>query len=120
MIDPLDEVSYLSLECAFLGRPEVGEVFLKTYLENSCDEFNHDLISFYRSYRACLRARLCLWHLDDIRVPDKEKYLSRGRIYLTLAKAALAESEDNVPITQPMNHLPANASLPSQIGRLNQ
>ena len=111
-LDPLDELSYLTLECAFLGRPEIGDVFLKTYLATTHDKAEEELLAFYRSHRACLRAKLCLWHLDDIRVADKEKYLSRGRIYLNLARAALTESEGIVVRAQPPSHRPVNASSP--------
>jgi len=54
--DILDELSFLALECEFLGYADLGTSILK----NVIARFSNDLAggSFYRSYRACVRSKI--------------------------------------------------------------
>lgn len=88
-LDPLDELSYLTIECSFLGHPEIGECFMQIYQEMSHDRADQRVISFYRSFRSSLRAKISLWHLDDKRVLNKEKFKNKASIYLNFAKKIL-------------------------------
>lgn len=88
-LDPLDELSYLTIECSFLGHPEIGECFTQIYQEMTLDVADERVMSFYRSYRSSLRAKISLWHLDDERVLNKEKYKKKASIYLNFAKKIL-------------------------------
>jgi uncharacterized protein len=85
LVDPLDELLFLTLECQRLGANWVGELILAHYLHGSKDHPADDLASFYWSYRACLRARLSLVHLlePDPRTP--EKWLPLARHYIEIA-----------------------------------
>jgi len=65
MLDPVDELAYLALECERLGVPEVGEAILDLYRDQCGDAADPRLIAFYRSFRASLRARLAAGRLDD-------------------------------------------------------
>jgi aminoglycoside phosphotransferase family enzyme len=67
IVDPADELAFLWMECAFLGAPAVGGD---------------------RSHRACLRAKLSLWHLKDHDVREPGKWRSRAKKYLGLADHA--------------------------------
>jgi uncharacterized protein len=85
LVDPLDELLFLTLECQRLGAGWVGELILAHYLEGSKDRPTDELASFYWAYRACLRARLSLAHLlePDPRTP--EKWLPQARHYIEIA-----------------------------------
>lgn len=113
-LDPLDELSYLMLECELLGRPEVGEVFLRDYIETMEGSVEFSLLLFYWSYRAILRAKISFWHLDDMRVLNKNKYQLKGVRYLNLAKRILEQNKDILPGGRPGNLQPGPASWPGQ------
>jgi aminoglycoside phosphotransferase family enzyme len=115
MLDPLDELSYLSLECHLLGRPDIGELFLNIYQEMTNDKIDRSLVLFYKSYRATLRARISALHYDDRRILNKKYYLIKASQYLNLGKIVLerrGDTDEGVPL---MNFPPASVSGPSQI-----
>lgn len=86
ILDPVDELSFLAMECERLGAPDVGEQVMATYLSASGDYVPEDLIAFYKGYRACLRAKLAFLHTQDHAVQDPAKWLVRSREYLALAE----------------------------------
>ena len=85
ILDPADELSFLSMECAFLGAPCIERILFDTYCQVTGDSPPTDLIAFYKCYRACLRAKLSVWHVSDPHVDDNEKWIRRGQQYLDLA-----------------------------------
>jgi aminoglycoside phosphotransferase family enzyme len=85
IIDPLDELGYLALECERLGRPEIGRWLLAGYAEASADHWPAPLLHFYQGFRASLRAELAIWHLrDDGRHPP-QTWIHTAHEYLDLA-----------------------------------
>jgi aminoglycoside phosphotransferase family enzyme len=94
IVDPVDELAFLSVECRVLGRSWAGEVFLKIYSEVTGDEPEVELFEFYKSMRAMLRAKLSVWHLRDSGVRDGDKWLPRAANYLTLACEFLSRARD--------------------------
>lgn len=89
IIDPVDELGYLGLECERLGAAWIGERLLQNYTEASGDRCPPELIDFYRLYRACLRAKIAVWHVEDHQVDDDEKWLRRAADYLAVARRHL-------------------------------
>lgn len=89
LLDPLDELLFLMLECRMLEAGWIGELILDHYLASARDHPPKELVSFYWAYRACLRARLSLVHLlePDPRTP--EKWLPQARRYIELASLPL-------------------------------
>lgn len=85
LIDPVDELCFLTMECELLGDPRVGERALLAYKAATGDEAPPRLMQFYKSFRAILRARLTIWHLRDPHVADPAKWLARTRDYIRLA-----------------------------------
>jgi aminoglycoside phosphotransferase family enzyme len=71
-----------------LGAPAVGEGIWRGYADTTGDSAPSALLSFYRSHRACLRAKLSLWHLKDHDVREPGKWRSRAKKYLGLADHA--------------------------------
>jgi aminoglycoside phosphotransferase family enzyme len=86
VLDPADELAYLSMECEVAGAPWIGEVAFETYREATGDDPPLALVRFYKAYRASVRAKLSAWHLKDHPDPaDQGKWIARARRYLELA-----------------------------------
>ena len=90
MVDPVDELTFLSLECARLGAAWIGSRMLQRYCERSNDKLPYELIQFYWAYRACLRARLSLVHILEGDKRKPEKWLPLAQDYLALACSPLS------------------------------
>jgi aminoglycoside phosphotransferase family enzyme len=82
LVDPVDEIGYLAMECERLGMPAVGERVLAAYETRTGDRPPPALLHFYMSLRACVRARLAIWHLRDEIVAERAKWTDRARDYL--------------------------------------
>jgi aminoglycoside phosphotransferase family enzyme len=90
-VDPLDETAFLCLECQRLGAPWAGE-YLRRRLEHALrDGVSRALFTFYRCYRATLRARLAIAHLLEPEPRTPEKWPPLARSYLRLAAADAVE-----------------------------
>lgn len=85
IMDPIDELSYLAMECELLGDTKNAHFILNAYQEKTQDQYSSRLITFYKSYRACIRAKISAWHLDDKRVSDVDKWHKKASIYLEKA-----------------------------------
>jgi aminoglycoside phosphotransferase family enzyme len=83
ILDPVDELAYLAMECEFLGAGFIGERVFAVYCAQTGDRPDARLVDFYKSYRAVLRARLAVWHLDDH--DDRDRWIARALRYLDLA-----------------------------------
>lgn len=84
LLDPLDELAFLAMECEMLGSPAVGDWLIDAYrIANAA--FAPVLVEFYKSCAALLRARLAAWHLDDPDVADPGKWRQRTRRYVDIA-----------------------------------
>jgi aminoglycoside phosphotransferase family enzyme len=86
MLDPADELAFLVVECERLGAPELRQPIFAAYAEVTGDAPPDALLHFYQSYRACVRARIAIWHLDDAEVRDPCKWFSQAIDYLRLAR----------------------------------
>jgi aminoglycoside phosphotransferase family enzyme len=85
ILDPADELAYLALECEMLGDAETGRRLLDLYEELSRDRPPDPLLRFYMSERACLRAKLAIWHLKDRTLRHRAKWRRKALRYLRLA-----------------------------------
>jgi aminoglycoside phosphotransferase family enzyme/predicted kinase len=59
-VDVADDLSFLALECQRMDRGDLGDRVTSTYQRLSGDQFPASLLAFYKSYRACVRAKVCL------------------------------------------------------------
>ncbi|MGB6045782.1 MAG: AAA family ATPase [Pirellulales bacterium] len=57
-IDVADELSFLAMECERLGAENVGQQILDAYCQSSNDHPARPLLTFYKCYRACVRAKV--------------------------------------------------------------
>lgn len=95
-LDTADELGFLALECEALGAPQFGQVLLDAYREEAGEAFDVPhaaLIHFYQSYRACVRAKIAIWHLKELRYRDSPQWLARAQRYLHLAAQHMKNSE---------------------------
>ena len=89
ILDPVDELAYLAMECERLGASATGDQVLCHYSNATGDTCPTELIEFYKSFRACLRAKIAVWHIVDHHVRDHQRWLRLARTYLDLAERYL-------------------------------
>ncbi|MGH9833388.1 MAG: phosphotransferase [Blastocatellia bacterium] len=83
ILDPVSELAFLALECERLGARWVGDLILETYCDETGDKPPGRLLVFYKSYHACLRAKIAVWHLKDYE--DWAKWTNKAKSYLHFA-----------------------------------
>ncbi len=82
-VDVADELAFLEVECAVLGAEELGRK-VRTECLRACGDFpSEKLVEFYKSYRACVRAKVAALQLDQH--PHDEKLQRRMHNYLEAA-----------------------------------
>lgn len=86
LLDSVDELAFLSMECERLGAPEAGERVLASYGAITGDIPPPPLWNFYKSFRAALRAKIAVWHNRDHGIDDPRKWVRRALDYLRLAE----------------------------------
>jgi predicted kinase len=84
-LDVLDELCFLESECAELGDEAVGKSVRKRCLELLGDAPPEPLAAFYKSYRACVRAKVAALRARQQQGADREASLKLARDYLRLA-----------------------------------
>jgi aminoglycoside phosphotransferase family enzyme len=82
MVDPFDEIAYLSLKRA---APRPLDRRLRSAASRALHDDRAGLFLFYRCHRAALRARLAIAHLLEPNPPTPEKWPQRARAYLKIA-----------------------------------
>jgi aminoglycoside phosphotransferase family enzyme len=88
LLDPADELAYLGLECERLGAAWVGSRLLGAYERATGDRPPPPLLSFYRTLRALIRARLAILHLADTPPAGHGKWRRQAADYLAWADRA--------------------------------
>ena len=86
LLDPVSDLSFLSLECRRLGAAWIGDRLLANYRRQTGDNVDPVLIPFYESYHALIRAAITIWHLDDQFFDNPEVWRRRAQEYLRLAQ----------------------------------
>ena len=86
IVDIADEMSYLALECERLQAPELALALIENYQLLAEDRPPPALLHFYQGFRACVRARIAIHHLDEIKFSNDTKWQTRALQYLQLAE----------------------------------
>lgn len=84
-VDVLDDLSFLAMDCQRLGNSKVGERLLETYQKTSGDEPPPALEAFYRSYRACVRAKIAAIHQSHADDMVRKRLVRETHQYLNWA-----------------------------------
>jgi len=87
-LDPLSELAFLALECRRLSAHWIGARVLQRYMQCSGQHTPPQLLAFYQSYHALIRAAIAIWHLDDA-TDQHPRFYARARTYLQLGAQLL-------------------------------
>ena len=99
-VDPVDELSFLGLECALAGAAWVGPHLTATCAEALGQPLPPaPLIALYTARRALLRSRLSMAHLLDQRPRTPRKWPVLAQAYLDAAAAALDAADAKAAVT---------------------
>lgn len=74
IVDPLDELAYLAIECERLGADGISARFIDAYLRRAHDELDPVAYEFYRVRRAAQRALTLAWHVRDPEVRERRNW----------------------------------------------
>jgi hypothetical protein len=83
--DVVSELAFLAMELEFLGAPALAHQLLDEYERRSSDVVPPGLASFYKSYRACIRAKVRLLRSDQQADAAAADSRAHARRYLQLA-----------------------------------
>ena len=84
-IDVLDELSFLETECTLLHAEETGTAIREGCSAILGDQPPEKLAAFYKSYRACVRAKVAVLRARQLVPSMAEEQLALARQYLELA-----------------------------------
>ena len=92
VLDRAEELSFLEVECARLGRAAAGRKIARDCLDLLGDRCPNALLAFYRSHRAATRAKLYAWRAREPDGRRPEDWVARSKSYVAGARddAALA------------------------------
>jgi aminoglycoside phosphotransferase family enzyme len=97
MLDPLEDLCFLWLECIRLGAPLAGEGVTRRYLAMNRAINNQEippaLADFYLGHRALTRAKVAAWRLAEPGA-DRARWQARVHDYITLASNAMSRAVD--------------------------
>jgi len=91
LLDTADELAFLALECERLGAACMRQAIFATCADLSGDAPPDGLLHFYQSFRACVRAKIAIWHLKEPSLTDPSKWTTQARDYLRLADSHIAQ-----------------------------
>jgi aminoglycoside phosphotransferase family enzyme/predicted kinase len=85
--DAAEEVAFLAMDLEFHGYAPFAKTFVAAYVEASGDAELPELLAFFESYRAYVRAKVTSFAVDDPHIPDaaKESLRSTASRYYELA-----------------------------------
>jgi aminoglycoside phosphotransferase family enzyme len=83
-LDAASELMFLALECERLGQVGIGPFIMNVYSQKTGDVPRPELLNFYKSYHACIRAKIAVWHLKDAEPNDAARWTERAKEYLRL------------------------------------
>jgi aminoglycoside phosphotransferase family enzyme len=90
LLDTAEELAFLALELERLGCTALGARILRLYSRRGADPAPPELLAFYRSVRALVRALLAALHVVDAPAAAREHWHARAAWYLDAALAAFA------------------------------
>jgi len=84
-LDVLDELCFFAMECAAAGHHDVGRQVLDSCLESLGDEPPGELVAFYQSYRATVRAKVNRLRALQLALDARERARCAADRYLEIA-----------------------------------
>lgn len=90
LLDPVDELAFLAIECERLGAGWIGDMAVERYRDWTGDDPGPALVSFYKSLRTCMRARLALGHLIEPAAERQSSWFRLAEDYVVIALKHMA------------------------------
>jgi aminoglycoside phosphotransferase family enzyme len=90
--DPVDELSFLAMECERCGHAQAQQWLFEAYRELSDDRPPAALVDYYKAHNAFRRARIAIWHLEDPDTGPREQWIRRAEQYLAGARRHLEQA----------------------------
>ena len=84
-VDVADELSFLAMECERLGAADVGRQVMECYSQASGDRPSAQILSFYKAYRACVRAKVSALRAGQLAATGQSPLRDEADRYLQLA-----------------------------------
>lgn len=88
-IDTLDEVCFLAVELAHLGRDDLARHLLREYRERTGDDAPPELEAFFKSYRRTVRAKVACLSARGALAEERPRFRSEAERRVTEAIAEL-------------------------------
>jgi len=87
--DVAADVAFLAMDLDYNGHPELADVFTTAYVETTGDADLRKLMTFYKVYRAYVRAKVTSFLLDDdsVAAETRSTAMNRAARYYDLAHA---------------------------------
>lgn len=89
VLDQADELSFLAMECAVMGYPELGYEIRRRVLQDLNDPVPAELLAFYESYRAIVRAKVNALRAEQETGEKRNRTLAVITDYQNIAENAL-------------------------------
>jgi aminoglycoside phosphotransferase family enzyme/predicted kinase len=92
-IDAVNEIAFLLMDLDHRSLSGLGNRFLNAYLEKTQDYEGLTMLDFYLIYRACVRAKVACFLLQDPDITEEEKKAAKERAsaYFELAEGYLTD-----------------------------
>jgi aminoglycoside phosphotransferase family enzyme len=93
--DTTADIAFLAMDLDFHGQSELSKVLIDAYVRHSEDEGIHDMLNFYKIYRAYVRGKVISFQLDDVHITEegKKKALDSAQRYFELAHSYVKEDK---------------------------
>lgn len=92
VLDQADELSFLAMECAVMGYPELGYEIRRRVLHDLNDPAPPQLLAFYESYRAIVRAKVNALRAEQETGDKRDRTLALIADYQKMAENALKKA----------------------------
>ena len=84
-VDAVDELCFFAMECERFGFPQYGNAIINHYAAATGDFAPQQLLAFYKSYRACVRAKIAALRAIQSIGPVREHAKKLALKYLEMA-----------------------------------
>lgn len=87
--DVTEDIAFLAMDLDYHQRPDLSQLFVETYVQESGDSGVLDLLDFFKSYRAYVRGKVTSFRLDNPTLSEEEKreVVTSAQGYFQLARS---------------------------------
>ncbi len=85
LLDPLNELAFLAMECERMDYANVGALFIAAYTQATGDTPVSGLMNFYKANWSVFRCGIAVWHTRDPQIRQQDKWIRLATHYLAMA-----------------------------------